>query len=82
MILIMSDTPLSLDDFAPRITTACTVCQLPSDVRVQMETARLLDPQRFTYPVIARWLSSLSFKVGEDSLRRHVKRHAAERSVV
>lgn len=66
---------LSLDDFAPRATSGCTVCALPVDVRHELETARRRDAQRFTYPVIAAWLvREHNVDVSDSSLRRHFNR--------
>lgn len=66
---------ITLEDFAPTRNTTCTVCNLPAEVRHQVERARAADPQRFTYPVISQWLGKhAGSDVSDSSLRRHFKR--------
>jgi hypothetical protein len=66
---------ITLEDFAPNRNTTCTVCNLPAEVRLQVERARAADPQRFTYPVISQWLGKhADSDVSDSSLRRHFKR--------
>jgi hypothetical protein len=66
-----------LEDFAPEARTQCVTCQLPSDVREEVERCRRRDPKRFSYPVICAWLrAELDVAVTESSLKRHMAHHA------
>lgn len=69
------EPPLSLAEYAPTMTSPCTVCQLPETDRRQVEQCRQQDPRRFTYPVISEWLGKhRQVHISDDSLRRHFKR--------
>lgn len=76
-----AEPPRSLEEYAPRSNSTCTVCTLPTDLIREVETARTADPKRFTYPVIAAWLSGEHHKeVSDSSLRRHFSRGHHARS--
>ena len=48
------------------------MCSLRVDLRKELESARLNDSKRFTYPIIARWLrENHQQDVSDSSLRRH-----------
>lgn len=65
-------TAPSLEDYAPRNVSTCSVCGLGVDLRKELESARMTDPKRFTYPIIARWLRETHQQdVSDSSLRRH-----------
>lgn len=70
-----AEPAITLEEFAPDRNTTCTVCNLPTEVRQQVERARTADPHRFTYPVISQWLGKhVDADVSDSSLRRHFKR--------
>lgn len=76
----MDAAPKSLSDFAPprTATTRCGACALQPEVIAELESCRLQEPTRFTYPVIARWLKQeIGAIVSEDTLRRHFRKHVS-----
>lgn len=64
---------VSLEQFAPSPTT-CGTCKLPKDVRSELEECRRVDPARFTYVVISKWLETQGHSIHPDALRRHFNR--------
>lgn len=66
---------MDLEEFAPKSRTQCVVCNLPDELRSQVEAGRTSDPKRFTYSVISKWLkTNWALDCSEDSLRRHFNR--------